>query len=136
MYSVICGCGNNPQKPSVQRALSRALGNLGVTGTLNYEALVEDFNRKLLTQLRSHSADAEYLETWVPEEDPVKSILNIVESAQAYGHDQVRLTVAKTTINSEQQQELLGLIAPLGRAKIVDEGESCELEVVLGCGRP
>jgi hypothetical protein len=106
-----------------------------VTGALNYEELVEDFNRKLLTQLRGHSVDADYLETWVPEEDPVKSILNIVESAQAYGRDEVRLTVAKTTINSEQQQELLGLIAPLGRAKIVDGGASCEIEVMLGDGR-
>lgn len=103
-----------------------------MTAILNYEELVEDFKRKLLTQLRGHSADAEYLETWVPEEDPVKSILNIVESAQAYGRDEVRLNVAKTTMNAEQQKDLIKLIAPIGQAKIIDLGQTCEIEVAIG----
>jgi hypothetical protein len=103
--------------------------------TVNYEELVEDFKRKLLTQLRGHGADAEYLETWVPEDDPVKSILNIVESAQAYGRDEVRVNVAKTTMNLEQQQDLLKLIAPLGRARIIDRGQLCEINVAIGEGQ-
>jgi hypothetical protein len=106
-----------------------------VTAPLNYEELVEDFKRRLLTQLRGHSAEAEYLETWVPEDDPVKSILNIVESAQAYGRDQVRLNVAKTTMTTRQQQDLLELIAPIGQARIVDRGRICEIEVAIGDGR-
>jgi hypothetical protein len=105
-----------------------------VTTALNYEELVEDFKRKLLTQLRGHSADAEYLETWVPEDDPVKSILNIVESAQAYGRDEVRVSVAKTTMNTEQQRDLLQLIAPIGRATVTDRGQTCEIAVAIGQG--
>jgi hypothetical protein len=103
-----------------------------VTAALNYEELVEDFQRKLLTQLRGHSADAEYLETWVPEEDPVKSILNIVESAQAFGQEEVRVNVAKTTMSAEQRQELLKFLAPIGRARVIDHGATCEIEVAIG----
>jgi hypothetical protein len=106
-----------------------------VTTALNYEELVEDFKRKLLTQLRGHSSDTDYLETWVPEDDPVKSILNIVESAQAYGRDEVRVNVARTTINAEQQRDLLKLIASIGRATITDHGQTCEIEVAIGEGQ-
>lgn len=108
---------------------------IGVTIVLNYEELVEDFNRKLLTQLRGHSVDTEYLESWVPEEDPVRSILNIVESAQAYGLDELRLSVAKTTLNGDQQHDLVNLIAPIGQTKVIDRGQTCEIEVVIGKAR-
>ncbi len=103
-----------------------------VTETLQYEELVEDFKQKLVTQLRGHGADAEYLETWVPEEDPVKSILNIVESAQAYGRDALRINFAKSTMTGDQQHQLLELIAPIGKARIVDRGRSCDIEVAIG----
>lgn len=103
-----------------------------MTTALNYEGLVADFKRKLLTQLRGHSADAEYLEAWVPEDDPVKSILNIVESAQAYGQHAVRVSVAKTTMSAKQQQDLLRLIAPMGQVRIMDHGQTCEIEVAIG----
>ncbi len=101
---------------------------------LHYEELVEDFNRRLLTQLRGHGAGPDYLETWVPEEDPVKSILNIVELAQAFGRDALCVNVAKTTISGDQQGQLLDLIAPIGKARIVDRGESCDIEVAIEGG--
>ena len=103
-----------------------------VAERLQYEDLVEEFNRSLLTQLRGHRAGAEYLETWVPEDDPVKSILNIVESAQAFGRNALCVNFAKTTMNRDQQRRLLELIAPIGKAGIVDRGESCDVEVAIG----
>lgn len=105
-----------------------------MTETLQYEELVEDFKQRLMTQLRGHGVGAEYLETWVPEEDPVKSILNIVESAQAYGRDALRVNFAKTTMDNDQQRQLMELLAPIGRAKIVDRGRSCDIEVAIGDG--
>ncbi len=100
--------------------------------TLQYEELVEDFKQRLMTQLRGHGVGAEYLETWVPEEDPVKSILNIVESAQAYGRDALCVNFAKTTMDNAQQRQLMELLAPIGSAKIVDRGKSCDIEVAIG----
>src|SRR5581483_8296201 len=103
-----------------------------MTETLQYEQLVEDFKKKLMTQLRGHGAEVEYLETWVPEEDPVKSILNIVESAQAYGREAICVNFAKATMNGDQQGQLLELLSPIGNARIVDRGKSCDIEVSIG----
>ena len=100
-----------------------------MTSALRYEALVEDFNRKLITQLRGHSADAEYLETWVPEEDPVKSILNMVEAAQSYGQDEIRVCVAEATLDAQQRDQLLALVSALGEARIVPCDQGYEIIV-------
>jgi len=101
-----------------------------VTTALNYEKRVEHFKRKLLTQLRDHKTEAEFL--WVPEEVRVKSILKIEESIQACGRAEVWLNVAKTTMSAQQKQDLLTLVAPSGQAKIVDRGQPCDIEVAIG----
>ena len=64
---------------------------------LNYETLVKAFEEALVTKLRGHGAEAEYLEMWVPDEDPVKSILNMVEAAEAFGRDEIAIEVSSTT---------------------------------------
>ena len=55
-----------------------------MTDPIDYEALVESYNDRLLNQLRSHGVDHAFLEMWVPDEDPVNSILNMVEAAEAH----------------------------------------------------
>ena len=35
--------------------------------------------------------EADYLEMWVPDDDPVKSLLNMVEAAEAYGRDEIAI---------------------------------------------
>ena len=95
----------------------------------DYEALVADFNQKLVTQLRSHSTDTQFLETWVPDEDPVKSILNMVESARSAGCDRMRIRFTETTMNSGKRQELLAAISELGTVHLAIASGSYELNV-------
>jgi hypothetical protein len=80
---------------------------------LEYEKLVADFENRLVTQLRSHGADAEYLEMWVPDSDLVKSLLNMVEAASAYGRDQIAVRVSSKTIASGQIDMLMNEIGNL-----------------------
>ena len=101
---------------------------------LPYEDLVEDFNRKLLTQLRGHGAEAEYLEMWVPDEDPVKSIVNMVEAAGAYGRSELRVSVAAATLPASRHAALADALAALGRVEIRPAGGRSEI-VVTGIGR-
>jgi len=101
---------------------------------LAYEDLVEDFNRSLVTQLRRHGAEAEYLETWVPDEDPVKSIVNMVEAAGAYGRDELRVSVAAATLPAARHAALRAELGALGRVEIRPAGERSEI-VVTGIGR-
>jgi len=53
-----------------------------MTDTLVYEDLVEAFEHSLLHQLRGHGAAVPYLDTWVPDPDPVRSLLNMLEAAE------------------------------------------------------
>jgi hypothetical protein len=100
-----------------------------MTVVLDFESLTADFNQKLLTQLRGHSADNQYLETWVPDEDPVKSILNMVEAALSSGLEIVRVRIASSTLNKTQRDALLAELGTIVKARLVDEGSDYELLV-------
>ena len=89
-----------------------------MTGTLNYEGLVQAFEDALVTKLRGHGADADYLEMWVPDEDPVKSILNMVEAAEAYGRDDIAIEVSAGTLTDHQANELLSVLGEIGSVEV------------------
>jgi hypothetical protein len=82
---------------------------------LDYEQLVADFETKLVTQLRKFGADANYLEMWVPDQDPVKSILNMVEAAEAYGQDEIAVSVASVTMPPDRIDALVAKVGGLAR---------------------
>jgi hypothetical protein len=88
-----------------------------MTATLSYEELVRAFEEALVTKLRGHGAEADYLEMWVPDEDPVKSLLNMVEAAQAYGREDIAVEVAEDTLTDRQVNELLSILSDIGSAK-------------------
>ncbi len=91
---------------------------------LDYEQLVADFETKLVTQLRNFGANAEYLEIWVPDENRVKSILNMVEAAEAYGRGAISVRVAAKSMPSERIDELVKQVGSLGSVAVRhDEGK-------------
>lgn len=96
---------------------------------LNYEPLMADFNRKLVTQLRGHAADNEFLETWVPDEDPVKSILNMVEAALSGGLDRMQIRFAATTMTDRQRADLLAAVSTIASARLSPREGGFELAV-------
>jgi hypothetical protein len=89
---------------------------------LSYEALVTDFETKLVSQLRSFAPGAEYLEMWVPDDDPVKSILNMVEAAEAYGRNDLAVRVESATLPPDRISDLIGEVGKLGRV----EARACD----------
>lgn len=109
-------------------------GSFGMMETLDYEGLVEHFGTTLLTRLRGHGADADYLEMWVPDENPVKSILNMVEAAEAAGRDQIAVRVRTDTVSAAQLQQLRGALAALG-AVAVEPVEGANVIRVTGIER-
>ena len=89
-----------------------------MSATLDYEELVEDFESSLMTKLRGHGPTADYLEMWVPDADPVKSILNMVEAAEAYGRDEIVVRVSCDTLPATRINELLGILLQLAQVEI------------------
>lgn len=87
---------------------------------LDYEKLVTEFEQKLVTQLRQFAPDAEYLEMWVPDADPVKSILNMVEAAEAYGQGEIAVRVRGDLLSASQLSDLQAGVARLGKIEMQD----------------
>ena len=85
---------------------------------LDYERLVADFETRLVTQLRKFGTDAEYLEMWVPDQDPVKSILNMVEAAEAFGQDEIAVRVSSETMPPDRIDALVTQVSSLGKIAV------------------
>ena len=100
-----------------------------MTGTLNYEILVRAFEEALATKLRGHGAEADYLEMWVPDEDPVKSILNMVEAAEAFGRDGIAIEVSAATLTDAQVNDLLVVLSDIGSPEITARADGRLVEV-------
>ena len=96
---------------------------------LDYEQLVADFESKLVTQLRKFGSDAEYLEMWVPDANPVKSILNMVEAAEAFGQGEIAVRVASNTMPPDRVDELVAQIGKLGNVAVSREGDRVVIAV-------
>lgn len=91
---------------------------------LDYDTLVEGYNEGLLTTLRGHGASAGFLEAWVPDEDTINSIVNMVEAAGSSGHYAITLRVTNRALPTARHDELARALAPMGRVEIerVDGG--------------
>lgn len=90
---------------------------------INYEQLVESYEDRLLNQLRSHGVDLDFLEMWVPDEDPVASILNMVEAAGAFGTESFTLRVSTASLPSGTHGALADALQPISDVEIVDQGD-------------
>ncbi len=92
---------------------------------LDYEKIVADFEHRLVTQLRGHGTDADYLEMWVPDDDPVKSILNMIEAADAYGQREIAIRVAAKSVSPQQVKTLMAHTTDLADIAVTqDDGRT------------
>lgn len=89
-----------------------------MTAPIDYDRLTADFNLSLVTTLRGHKPTEDYLEIWVPDEDPVKGILNMVEAAQAAGRGGIELEVSTLTLPVARHAELHDELAGIGEVAI------------------
>lgn len=105
------------------------------TAPIQYETLFARFSESLMTSLRGHDIGLAFLEMWVPDEDPVKSILNMVESAEMNGAHSLAVTVRRDTLPTGRDAELLAQLAGLGIATIESTGTDA-LVRITGIGTP
>jgi hypothetical protein len=82
-----------------------------MTKAIDYQELVASYEDGLLNRLRSHSVDHDFLEAWVPDQDVVKSLLNMVEAAEIAGHAAFAVRVPAPSLG---EAGLAALAAALG----------------------
>jgi hypothetical protein len=86
---------------------------------------VADFETRLLTQLRRHGAEVDYLAMWVPDQDPVKSVLNMVEAAAAFGREEIAVRFGAGTLTPSQIDALVAQVGDLGAVEVAaDSGNT------------
>ncbi len=102
---------------------------------LSYEALVAEFEESLLTRLRGHRSTAPFLEMWVPDEDPVRSLLSLFEAAELAGETEVVLRLAKSTLAGRDLADVEAVGAEFGAMTCAVEADGWLIRLTLASGR-
>lgn len=95
---------------------------------LDYEALVEEYNKNLFLVLRGHRS-AEYLDTWVPDENPLKGVLNMLEAAELTGTSEIAIRLGEATLRTLDLTALETAAARIGSVSVERAGEHAVLRV-------
>lgn len=103
-----------------------------MSGTLDYDALVREFEDGLVNNLRRHGVGDDFLEMWVPDPDPVLGVLNMAEAAESYGMDAVSIRVSKDAVPDARRAELEKALGTLGSVAIADLGDAIRADVTIG----
>ena len=86
---------------------------------ISLDEIIESYERGLLDQLRGFGVEGELFETWVPDPDPTKSILNLVESAVAAGISaQLSIRVSEAIIDNVCLQTLSDELKGLAQMRV------------------
>lgn len=96
---------------------------------LNYEEMVDAYWDSLNTVLRGFNAQGEFLDLWVPDEDGVSSILNLVEAVQEGGQDGLELSVNQETLAQMDLARLEEELVGLGQVEIQKNEQGALIQV-------
>lgn len=85
---------------------------------LDFDALSASYSSSLVTKLRGHGAEAEGLELWVPDEDPLTSFRNLLDAAASVGRTELNLWISTKSATSIDIEVLRVIASAFGRAEI------------------
>lgn len=98
---------------------------------INYEELVHNYTESLTTVLRNFKPAVDFLETWVHDEDPVKSILNIIESAAEARVKNVTLLLGAKTLKMLNLKKIEELAKSFGKVQIIQGNSGLYFQVLF-----
>lgn len=104
--------------------------------TVDYEKLVEAYKKCLTTDLRGFRPPADFLETWVHDEDDVNSILNIVEAAEAAGLGEISVYIGPVTLGNLDLTKLQEVTVKVGEVRINRREKGIDFKVSFAEARP
>ncbi len=103
---------------------------------IDYEKLVQDYETGLTTTLRGFRPGLEFIDSWVPDEDVAKSILNLIEAASMAGESGIRplrLFLNSKTAPQLDASHLQVLAANLARIEPNQNKDGSVLLTILPC---
>jgi NifU-like protein involved in Fe-S cluster formation len=96
---------------------------------LDYDKLVDAYSANLDVTLRGFRPAEEMLDTWVPDEDPVRSLTSLVEAAQLCGSDAVAIRVSNKTLDGHSSDSLKEKLGSLGEVAMASETDAIVLTI-------
>jgi hypothetical protein len=90
---------------------------------IDYDRMVAEFEKGLVTTLRGHAPMEEYLETWVPDADPVSGLLNMLEAAEVGGRASLDISVRLDTLPEERHGEFTREAADIAKVALEIVGD-------------
>ena len=89
---------------------------------LIYEEIVTAFKNGLIDTLRGHGAAEEYLAMWVPDDDPVTSLLNMADGTQAANRKSLAVQISGDTLDEAALAKLKALAESVSDFKTEQAG--------------
>ena len=96
---------------------------------ISYEDLVSSYSNNLEVQTRGFSAGLSWLESWVPDDDLLCSLINLVEAAQIGGMDALSLRIKSPTLGDLTPADLPDLLSHMASINLRIEKDEVVLQV-------
>lgn len=91
---------------------------------LDYDKLVAAYNANLDVTLRGFRPAEEMLDTWVPDDDVVRSLSSLVEAAQLCGSESVHVRVARQTLGTRTASSLQEKLSTFGDVELAEQPDA------------
>jgi hypothetical protein len=100
---------------------------------IDYEKLVESYWENLTTVLRGFgpAEGFEFLETWVPDDDAVMNIMNIIDAAKEAGLPNVSFYFGANTLQTLELPRLQEMSAEMGGVQAEAQGEGLRFDLTF-----
>jgi hypothetical protein len=96
---------------------------------VDYGGLVTAYWDNLNTTLRKFHPGAEVLDTWVPDDDHIKSILNLLEAAQLADQDNLEIFIDATIAGTIDESKLQEEVSEFGEVSLQEDSGGKSLKV-------
>ena len=96
---------------------------------VDYGGLVTAYWDNLNTTLRKFHPGAEVLDTWVPDDDHIKSILNLLEAAQLAEQDNLEIFIDATIAGTIDESKLQEEVSEFGEVSLQEDSGGKSLKV-------
>ena len=105
---------------------------------LDYDAIYARYLASLVADLRGFRAAAPGLELWVPDEDPLASLRNMLDAAAVVGRQRLAVRLSAKTLGrlGPDPQRLLSMAQAYGDARLSLDGDGGAVLDVSGLGAP
>jgi hypothetical protein len=95
---------------------------------LSYEDVVEAYHNNLEIQTRGFSAGSKWMESWVPDDELLPSLLNLIDAAQLGGIDSLVVTLRLETLGDTPPQSLCTALRHVAQVSVIERDGQVELQ--------